>query len=151
MHFRKLSGSLLLAAFLAALLVAACGGSSALSHAQLVTRANAACRHADQAAARLSAPGDSYVALARYAGQLSPIVRGLIDKLGALNANATDRTALDRYVGALRAGDRGLGLVASASSPAQLAQASSIVTSESLPAAAGTLGAPTCGASIPSS
>lgn len=135
----------------ATLLPAACGGSSTLTHAQLVTRADAACREADHLAARLAAPGASYSALAGYAKELSPIVGRLIDKLAAMNANASDRAPLERYVNALRAGERGLAIDAGASSVAQLAQASSLVNAQSIPAAATTLGAPACGASGPSS
>ncbi|HUE27024.1 MAG TPA: hypothetical protein VMP89_09635 [Solirubrobacteraceae bacterium] len=151
MRFTKLTSSALPASILSVALLAGCGGSSTLSHAQLVTRADAACRQANQAAARLTAPGDSYAALAQYATQLSPIVQRLTGQLGALNASATDRPALQRYLGALRAGDRGLALVARASSPSQVSQASSLVTSQSIPAVAGALGASTCAQSVPSS
>jgi O-acetyl-ADP-ribose deacetylase (regulator of RNase III) len=69
----------------AAVLLSGCGGSSALSHTQLVTRASTACRQADDTASRLPRP-----------------------------------------------------------------QAGSLVSSQSIPALAGALGAPACGASISS-
>jgi hypothetical protein len=151
MRFMKPTARLLIAAAIAAVALAGCGGSSTLSHAQLATRADTACRQADAAAAGLAAPGNSYASLAHYASELSPIVRTLTDKLGALKANASDRPALQRYLAALRAGDHGLALVGNASSAAQVAQATSLVSSQSIPAVANALGAPTCGASIPSS
>lgn len=147
MRFTKPTSWLLAIAVCPALMLAGCGGSSSLTHAQLINRAGAVCRQADAAAARLSAPGDSYRALSRYANQLSPIVQGLIDKLGAMKPNANDRPLLARYVNALRAGDRGLALEASASSAAQVTQASSLLISQSIPADASALGAPACGAS----
>jgi hypothetical protein len=132
------------------MLIAGCGSSSSLSHAQLAANATAACRQADGSAARLALPGVGYAGLKRYASQLSPIVDRLIDRLGALNANQSDKPMLERYVGALRTGDRGLALLARASSPAQVSQASSVVSSASIPALAGALGAPACGGDISS-
>jgi hypothetical protein len=139
--------SLVIGGFVAALLVTACGGSSSLSHAQLVAKASAACRQASVTAARLPAPGNSYGALGGYARQLSPIVDGLITELGTLKPNANDRQPLQRYIGALRTGSRGLGLLTGASSPAQLTQATSLLSSQSIQALAGALGAPACAAS----
>jgi hypothetical protein len=151
MRFTKLTSWLLALAICPAVMLTGCGGSSSLTHAELAGRAGAACRQADAAAARLSAPGDSYSALARYANQLSPIVQRLIAKLGAMKPNANDRPALARYVNALRAGDRGLALEGSAASAAQVTQAGSVLTSQSIPADASALGAPACGASVYSS
>jgi hypothetical protein len=119
--------------------------------AQLITRANAACRRADVAAAQFPAPSDSSSTLARYARRLSPIVQRLVDKLGALSVNATDHPTLERCVSALRTGDRRLGLMARLASAAQLPQAASLVTSQSIPAVPADLGAPMCGASVSSS
>jgi hypothetical protein len=138
------------AGLVAAVALAGCGGSSSLSHAKLDARANAACRQADEAAARLGEPGSGYAGLARYANRLSPIVQRLTSTLGALEANANDRPALDHYLRALRAGDHALVMLAGASSPAQLAQATSLLSSQSIPALADALGAPSCGVSVSS-
>jgi hypothetical protein len=127
-------------------LVGACGGSSTLSHSELVSKAASDCRKANQAAARLAAPGQSYSSLNNYARGLSPIVAGLIGNLTALKPGTADRGALQSYVGALRSGDQGLQLLAGASSPAQVTQARTILASHSLSARASTLGAPPCGA-----
>jgi hypothetical protein len=132
------------------MLLAGCGGSSALSHAQLSARATAACSKAQVNARQLGAPASGYAGLNSYASRLTPIVTHLISSLDTLKANSSDKPALDRYVSALRAGDRGLGLLAGASSPAQVTQATSLLTSQSLPALAAPLGAPACGASLPS-
>jgi len=133
-----------------AVLLAGCGGSSSLSHAQLDARATTACHKAVTSAARLATPGSGYAGLHSYASRLSPIVTGLVDALDNLKASAADKPALERYVSALRAGDRGLALLADASTPAQVTQATSLLSSQSLPALADALGAPACGASIPS-
>lgn len=132
-----------------AVLLAGCGGSSSLSHAQLAARATAACHKAVTSTARLAAPGPGYAGLNSYASRLSPIVTSLVDTLDSLKANSSDKPALERYVSALRAGDRGLTLLADASSPAQVTQATLLVSSQSMPALADALGAPACGASIP--
>lgn len=138
--------SSLAAAALTALIASGCGGSSSLSHGQLVTRLDAACRQANQAAARLPAPAHSYSALNSYARSLSPIVQRLIGKLTALTPGAADRHSLQSYVGVLRAGDHGLSLLAGASSPAQVTQARSLLSLPSLAGLAGTLGTPACAA-----
>lgn len=134
-------------AFAVAVLVAGCGGSSTLSHAKLLSEASAACQQANTAAARLPTPGDSYSALASYAHRLTPIVERLVDKLDGLKPSAADRPALDRYIAALRDGERSLTLLGSASSPAQVDQAVSLVTSRSIPRLAVDLGAAACGES----
>lgn len=132
---------------LAAVLLAGCGGSSTLSHSELISKAGAACKEANSAAAGLTAPGNSYTDLARYAKQLSPIVQSLIGKLSALKAGTTDKPSLDAYVGALRTGERGLGLLATATSSAQATQATSLMTQQSLPQLASKLGVPACASS----
>jgi hypothetical protein len=105
-------------------------------------------RKAD-AAGCLSAPGDRYGPPARYANELSPIVQRLIDKLGAMNANVSDRPALARrYVGGLRSGDLGVALAASAPAAARVVQASSLLSSRSILVDANAPGAPACGASL---
>jgi hypothetical protein len=133
-----------------AVLLAGCGGSNSLSHTELASRATTACRQADLSVARLAGPGAGYAGLNKYASQVSPIVSRLIDTLDGLKANATDEPALERYVSALKTGDRGLALLAGAASPAQLTQATSLLSSRSFPSLADALGAPACGASIPS-
>jgi hypothetical protein len=138
-----LAGAMLLAA-----LLAGCGGSGSLSHAQLAARATTACRQANASVARLGGPGSGYPALRKYAGQVSPIVSRLIHTLDGLKANRADKPALERYVNALQDGEHGLALLARASSPAQLSQATSLLDSESIPSLAGALGAPACGTSI---
>lgn len=130
----------------AAACLSACGGSATLSHTQLVAKAGADCRKADRAAAKLPAPARSYSSLNRYARGLAPIVSGLIEDLTALKPGQSDRSALQGYVGALRGGRQGLQLLASASSPAQVTQARTILASQPLSARAGALGAPACGA-----
>lgn len=126
--------------------VTACGGSSPLPHGQLVAKAAADCRKADAAAARLTTPSQSYSSVNRYARDLSPIVDRLIGNLTALKPAASDRAALRGYVGALRAGVQGLQLLSSASSPAQVNQARTIIASQSLKTRAAALGASACGA-----
>jgi hypothetical protein len=133
---------------LLALLVAGCGGSKSLSHAQLTARATAACHKANASVARLGGPGTSYADLNRYASQASPIVSQLINTLEGLKANTADKPALEHYVSALQGGNRGLGLLAHASSPAQLTQAISLLDSQSISSLANALGAPACGTSI---
>ena len=128
------------------LLVSACGGSSALSHSQLSARAAADCRRANQAAAKLSAPVQSFSSVNAYARGLTPIVHTLIGDLTTLKPATADRAALQGYVGALRTGDQGLQLLAGASSPAQVTQARTLLASQSLPTRASALGAAACGA-----
>jgi hypothetical protein len=128
-----------------ALALSACGGSGALSHSQLVSKAGADCRRATQAAAKLGAPGTSFSSLNTYARGLAPIVTNLIGDLNALKPAAADRSAVQSYVGALRGGDQGLQLLATASSPAEVTQARSILASQSLSGASSV--APACGAS----
>lgn len=129
-------------------LLAGCGGSNSLSHTQLAARATTACHQADASVLRLGGPGDGYAGLRKYAGQVSPIVSRLINTLEGLKANAADRPALERYVSALQSGNHGLALLGRASSPAQLAQAISLLDSQSIPSLAHALGAPACGTSI---
>jgi hypothetical protein len=127
-------------------LLSACGGSSPLSHSQLAAKASAECRKAGQAAARLTAPAQTYSSLNHYARDLSPIVPTLIGNLTALEAGGGDRVNLSSYVGALRTGNQGLDLLAGASTPAQVIQARGILASEPLGTRSGVLGAPACGA-----
>ena len=131
------------------LALAGCGGTSTLSHTQLAAKAGSACRTANETAAHLSAPAQTYASLNHYALGLSPIVHTLIGKLAALKARSADRAALQSYITALRSGDQGLGMLASASSAAQVTQARTVLASQSLSTRAGALGAPACGAAPP--
>ena len=145
---RSRSAAGLAAGMLLALLLAGCGGSKSLSHAQLAARATTACRQAAVSVARLDQPGPGYTALQKYASEVSPIVARLINALDGLKANASDKPALERYVSALQSGERGLALLADASSPTQLTQATSLLDSQSIPSLADALGAPACGTTI---
>ncbi len=145
---RSRSAAGLAGAMLLALLLAGCGGSKSLSHTQLVTRATTACRQANLSVAHLGGPGAGYAGLQKYASQVSPIVSRLIGTLRGLKASAGDKPALERYVNALEAGNRALALMAGASSPVQLTQASALLGSQSISSLANALGAPACGTSI---
>ena len=147
---RSRSAAGLAAGMLLAVLLAGCGGggSKSLSHSQLAARATTACRQAAVSVARLDQPGAGYAALQKYANEVSPIVRQLINTLDGLKPSAADKPALERYVNALQSGERGLALLADASSPAQLTQAISLLASQSIPSLADALGAPACGTTI---
>ena len=145
---RSRSAAGLAGGMLLALLLAGCGGSKSLSHTQLVTRATTACHQANASVARLGGPATGYAGLHAYAGEVSPIVGRLIQTLDGLKPNAADKPALARYVSALQAGNHGLALLARASSPAQLTQATSVLASQSISSLADALGAPACGTSI---
>jgi hypothetical protein len=133
--------------------LAACGGSgtpSGLSHSQLVSKVSSACSTANLAAANLSQPGASYSDLASYAKQLSPIVTHEIAQFSGLKADKADQPTLEHYVDALKTGNRGLTLLASATTSAQAAQAASVISSRSITSLADALGVPAC-ASTPDS
>lgn len=145
---RARSAAGLAAGMLLALVLAGCGGSKPLSHTQLAARATAACRRADLSVAHLDGPGAGYAGLQKYAREVSPIVGRLIQTFDDMNVNAADKPALKRYVNALQTGNHGLALLARASSPAQVTQATALLDSESIPSLANALGAPACGTSI---
>ena len=145
-----------MASRLAALLAVAataggCGGSSTLTHAQLVAKADEACSQATSAAGRLGSPPATYAGLAEYARKLSPIVEKLIGNLQGLHASTNDRPELSNYVTALATGDHGLVLLEKVSSPAELNQATSVLEAGAIPTLASRLGAPNCAASPASS
>lgn len=96
----------------AALVVASCGGGggsaqSALSHRQLVARADAACREANGRIASLHAP-DNLSSLAGYASGTRAATVRLRRQIGALRAPQAERAAVERYLEAL---DRGNALL----------------------------------------
>jgi hypothetical protein len=141
----------LVALFAVAAAIGGCGGSSTLTHAQLVAKANQACGQATAAAGRLGSPPATYAGLAGYARKLSPIVEKLIGNLRSLNASGNDRPALSNYVSALTAGDHALVLLEKASSPAELGQATSALEAGAIPTLASKLGASECAAGPTSS
>lgn len=124
--------------------LAGCGGSSHLSHAQVVSDANAACRQANAAVTRIGTPVATLPGLSKYAGQVLPISQGLIDRLDALDAANADRTALQNYTAALATGNRGLTMMQHATSPAQAQQASQLIARENIPQLADKIGAKVC-------
>jgi hypothetical protein len=116
------------AAALAALaLLAGCGGDGggssstpasassgpALSHADLVKQANAACTKAETQIAKLT-PARSLSALADYAAKVQDVGASLHDQLSALNPAAADRAAFTKYVAGVDASNTALGEMASA-------------------------------------
>ncbi len=130
-----------------AILVAGCGGSSTLSHSALVTKADTACQSANSAVAKIGAPTASLSALTTYAGKVLPISEALVTKLSALKPASTDQAKLNKLVAALKNGNKGLKMMASATSTAQTNAATSIIVAQSVPSAANALGAATCAAS----
>jgi hypothetical protein len=124
--------------------LAGCGGSSHLSHAQVVSAANAACRQANTAVARIGTPVATLSGLSKYAGQVLPISRKLIGQLDALNATSSDKTALSDYTAALQTGNRGLVMMQRATSPAQAQQAGQLIAKENIPQLADKIGATVC-------
>jgi hypothetical protein len=125
--------------------VAGCGGSSHLSHAKIVSEADAACRQANAAVARIGTPIATLPALSTYAGRVLPISGKRINQLDALNASSSDKTALHKYTQALRAGNRGLMVMRSATSAAQAQRASQMIAKQKIPQLAGKIGATVCG------
>jgi hypothetical protein len=124
--------------------LAGCGGSSHLSHAQVVSQANAACRQANSAVTRIGTPVATLPGLSKYAGQVLPISRKLISRLDALNATNSDETALRNYTAALRTGNRSLAMMQRATSPAQAQQASQLIAKQNIPQLADKIGATVC-------
>jgi hypothetical protein len=124
--------------------LAGCGGSSHLSHAQVVSEANAACRQANAAVTRIGTPVATFRGLSKYAGQVLPISQKLISRLDALNAADADKAALANYTAALRTGNRALVMMQHATSPAQAQQASLLITKENIPQLADKIGATVC-------
>lgn len=136
------------AAALIATAVSGCGGggSSHLSHAKLVSEANAACRQANAQVAKLGTPAASVPALAKYAGQVLPVSRRLVTKLSALDAGSADAAALKRYTAALQAGNRGLTQMHNATSPSEIQRAGQLISAQQIKQLATRLGASNCGA-----
>jgi hypothetical protein len=141
-HRRSTAAAFSIVAITTAL--AGCGGASHLSHAQVVSQADAACRQANTAVARIGAPVATLPALAKYAGRVLPISEKLINQLDALNAASSDKTALQNYTAALRAGNRGLTMMRTATSAAQVHQASQLIAKQNIPQLADKIGATVC-------
>ena len=108
-----------------AVALAGCGSSGALTHAQLVSRANAACRTTDAQIAALPAPRNLQ-ALASYATSTRSETARLRQSLSALHASTSDQPALTRYLGALEQGDALLARVATAAAGGESATVSSL-------------------------
>jgi hypothetical protein len=140
-------GALLAVVMAAAVLVAGCGGTKTLSHSALVTKADTACQSANAAVSKLGAPTASLSALTTYAGKLLPISQALVTKLSALKPASSDQAKLDKLVAALKNGNKGLKMMAAATTTAQTNAATSIIVAQSVPSAANALGAATCAAS----
>ena len=130
-----------------AVLVAGCGGTTSLSHSALVTKANTACQQANAKVSKLGAPTASLSALTGYADKVLPISSQLVTRLSALKPSSSDQAALNKLVAALKNGNRGLKMMASASSISQTSAASKVIVAESVPSAANALGATTCAVS----
>jgi hypothetical protein len=124
--------------------LAGCGGSSHLSHAKVVSEANAACRQANTAVARIGTPLATLPGLAKYAARVLPISRHLITRLAALNATSSDTTALHNYTAALQVGNRGLSMMQTATSAAQAQQASELIAKQHITQLADKIGATVC-------
>lgn len=140
-HAKRLAGVLVPAT----LLVAGCGGSSGLSHAEVIKRASADCNKAVTATAALGAPGGSYADLNHYAKQLTPIIKELVGGLSGIKpAQAADRKALDAYVSSLRNGERALTLLQSADNADQASQAVSQISTQPVARLANSMGASAC-------
>ena len=143
LHRRSVTAAFVLVAITA--VVAGCGGgSSHLTHAKVVSQANAACRQANASVTRIGTPVATLPALAKYAGQVLVVSRKLINQLDALNATSSDKTALDNYTRALQAGNRGLIMMQHATSTAQAQQASQLIAKQNIPQLARKLGASVC-------
>jgi hypothetical protein len=112
-------GRMLILAFaaVAAFAVAGCGGGGdrggdkgagpPLTHAEFTARANAACKRAGTAMARLAAPA-SLSGLAGYADRARAIGASLDSDLGAITPPAADRVGFSRYREGLRTANRAL-------------------------------------------
>jgi hypothetical protein len=98
-----------------AVLLGGCGGSSGLSHAQLIDRADAYCHQATARVAALTAPS-SLASLAAYANQTRSETAELASQLKSLKPSSSDKQALDRYIQSLEKGNALLGRIASAAS-----------------------------------
>jgi hypothetical protein len=108
-----------------AVALAGCGSSGALTHAQLVSRANAVCRTTDAQIAALPTPRNLQ-ALASYATSTRSATARLQQSLSALHASTSDKPALIRYLAALQQGDALLARIATAAAGGQSATVSSL-------------------------
>jgi hypothetical protein len=119
---RVASGGLLASVTLA---LAGCGSSGTLSHAELVSRADTACRETNANIARLSGPRD-LKALASYATSTRTLTSQLEQSLSALTPPSADRAALNRYLASLRRGDTILAQLSTAAAGGDRAAVSSL-------------------------
>jgi hypothetical protein len=142
LHRRFAAATFSIAAITTAL--TGCAGSSHLSHAQVVSDANAACRQANAAVTRIGTPVATLPGLSKYSGEVLPISRKLISRLDALNAGSSDKPALRNYTAALRTGNRSLAMMQHATSAAQAQQASQLIAKQDIPQLADKIGATVC-------
>lgn len=114
-HSRGRTGKGLLLPVLAAGTVglAGCGGSSTLSHAQLVSKGNSACQATNATIAALPAPG-TLKDLSSYADSTRAATTQLRHKLASLKAPTADQAGVKKYLAALAQGDVLLGRISTA-------------------------------------
>jgi hypothetical protein len=110
---------------LTAVALAGCGSSGSLTHAQLVSDANAVCKATNAQIATLPVPRDLQ-ALATYAASTRTATTHLQQQLSALHASTSDQPAVARYVAALKQGDALLGRISSAAAGGDSASVSSL-------------------------
>jgi hypothetical protein len=121
---RPAIGGLIACATLAFTLVG-CGASGTLSHAELVSRADAACRETHASITRLAGP-QNLKALASYATSTRTLTSQLEQTLSALKPPSADRASLNRYLASLRRGDTILAQLATAAAGRDRAAVSSL-------------------------
>ena len=96
-----------------------------MSHAQLVSRADTACRETNASIARLSGP-HNLKALASYATSTRALTSQLEQTLSALKPPSADRASLNRYLASLRRGDTILARLSTAAAGGDRAAVSSL-------------------------
>jgi hypothetical protein len=139
---------------LVALLIAGCGGGGAsssstsspgpMSHQSLVKAADASCRVANKAVEAVELPSETPREINRYASEMTPIVKGLVNKLEILHPSGDDKLALVAFIETLKKGDSGLTLLTEATTGSQLTEAASIIGEQPVSRTARSLGAPEC-------
>lgn len=110
-----------------AALLAGCGSSATLSHAQLISKADSACSATNAKIASLPAPS-SLAALATYASGTRSATTQLHQKLAGLKASSADKAAVDRYLAALEQGNSLLARISSAAAKGDSSAVSSLGT-----------------------
>lgn len=83
-----------------AMALAGCGSSDSLSHADLVSQANAACKNANEQIATLAVPTDQ-AGLATYAAATAKASKALQSKIASLDPPKDDKAAVDKYIAGL--------------------------------------------------